>query len=69
MTLLTAPLVHSSSQQSPLDPDHTNNDITINGSLDLCSDLGVDPEDAILLTIMCELQSLSISVTAKMATC
>ena len=67
MTLLTALLVCSSSQHNPLDPDCADDNITIDSTLNLCSDLGVDPKDAILLTIAYELQSLSIRQWKKMS--
>jgi DCN1-like protein 1/2 len=41
-------------------PDRADDDITVDGTLDLCSDLGVDPEDAVLLAVACELQSPSV---------
>lgn len=37
--------------------DRNDDDITVDGTLSLCSDLGVDPEDVILLAIACELKS------------
>ena len=40
--------------------DRADDDITVDGTLDLCSDLGVDPEDVVLLAIACELQSPSV---------
>jgi len=40
--------------------DRVDDDITVDGTLDLCSDLGVDPEDVVLLAIACELQSPSV---------
>ena len=40
---------------SPL--DRNDDDITVDGTLSLCSDLGVDPEDVVLLVIACELKS------------
>jgi DCN1-like protein 1/2 len=32
----------------------------VDGTLDFCSDLGVDPEDVVLLAVACELQSPSV---------
>ncbi|KAF8266045.1 defective in Cullin neddylation protein 1 [Lactarius quietus] len=40
------------------DPDE--DDITVDGTLNLCKDLGVDPEDVVLLAVACELQSPSV---------
>jgi DCN1-like protein 1/2 len=40
--------------------DRADDDITVDGTLDLCSDLGVDPEDVVLLAVACELQSPSV---------
>ena len=37
--------------------DRNDDDITVDGTLSLCSDLGVDPEDVVLLVIACELKS------------
>jgi DCN1-like protein 1/2 len=37
--------------------DRNDDDITVDGTLSLCSDLGVDPEDVVLLAIACELKS------------
>jgi len=37
--------------------DRDDDDITVDGTLDLCSDLGVDPEDVVLLAVAYELQS------------
>jgi DCN1-like protein 1/2 len=43
---------------SKLDSD--DDDITVDGTLSLCKDLGVDPEDVVLLAVACELQSPSV---------
>ena len=40
--------------------DRADDDITVDGTLDLCSDLSVDPEDVVLLAVACELQSPSV---------
>ena len=40
--------------------DADEDDITVDGTLSLCKDLGVDPEDVVLLAIACELQSPSV---------
>lgn len=37
--------------------DRNDDDITVDGTLSLCSDLGVDPEDVVLLAVACELKS------------
>ncbi|KAH9957755.1 defective in Cullin neddylation protein 1 [Russula dissimulans] len=37
--------------------DRADDDITVDGTLNLCSDLGVDPEDVVLLAVAYELQS------------
>ena len=43
--------------QCPTLLDRDDEDITVDGTLDLCSDLGVDPEDVVLLAVAYELQS------------
>jgi DCN1-like protein 1/2 len=40
--------------------DSDDDDITVDGTLSLCKDLGVDPEDVVLLAVACELQSPSV---------
>ena len=40
--------------------DADDEDITVDGTLSLCKDLGVDPEDVVLLAVACELQSPSV---------
>lgn len=40
--------------------DRAEDDITVDGTLNLCGDLGVDPEDVVLLAVACELQSPSV---------
>ena len=40
--------------------DRNDDDITVDGTLSLCSDLGVDPEDVVLLSVACELKSPSV---------
>ena len=40
--------------------DADEDDITVDGTLSLCKDLGVDPEDVVLLAVACELQSPSV---------
>ena len=40
--------------------DGDDEDITMDGTLSLRKDLGVDPENIILLAVACELQSLSV---------
>ncbi|KAH9966382.1 hypothetical protein BGW80DRAFT_736621 [Lactifluus volemus] len=37
--------------------DRDDEDITVDGTLNLCSDLGLDPEDVVLLAVAYELQS------------
>ena len=41
-------------------PDADGEDITVNGTIKLCEDLGVDPEDVVLLAIAYELKSPSM---------
>jgi hypothetical protein len=43
-----------------LKSDADEDDITVDGTLSLCKDLGVDPEDVVLLAVACELQSPSV---------
>jgi DCN1-like protein 1/2 len=40
--------------------DRIDDDITVDGTLNLCSDLGVDPEDVVLLAVACELKSPNV---------
>ncbi|KAH8988344.1 Cullin binding-domain-containing protein [Lactarius akahatsu] len=40
--------------------DADEDDIAVDGTLSLCKDLGVDPEDVVLLAVACELQSPSV---------
>ncbi|KAI0258734.1 Cullin binding-domain-containing protein [Gloeopeniophorella convolvens] len=47
----------------PLESD--GDEITIDGTIRLCSDLGVDPEDVVLLAVACELQSPSVGHWGK----
>ena len=54
---LALDLFHSNSILK-LDPDE--DDITVEGTLSLCKDLGVDPEDVVLLAVACELQSPAV---------
>ena len=37
--------------------DADEDDITVDGTLSLCKDLGLDPEDVVLLAVACELKS------------
>ena len=43
-----------------LEPEGT--DITIDGTIALCEDLGVDPEDVVLLALAFELKSPSMGI-------
>ncbi|KAJ7123697.1 Cullin binding-domain-containing protein [Mycena epipterygia] len=59
-TRAPAPAAASSSKLNTLfdkykDPD--GDEITVDGTLRLCADLGVDPEDVVLLAVACELKS------------
>jgi len=45
--------------------DARDDDITIDGTLDLCSDLKVDPEDVALLAMAYELKSPRIGVWTR----
>ena len=45
---------------SPADKD--SDDITINGTIRLCEDLGVDPEDVVLLAVAFELKSPAMGI-------
>ena len=42
---------------SPMIPDPDGPDITIDGTLNLCKDLAVDPEDVVMLAVAYELKS------------
>ncbi len=44
----------------PLLADADGEDITVDGTIKLCEDLGVDPEDVVLLAVAYELKSPSM---------
>jgi DCN1-like protein 1/2 len=44
----------------PVSSDPEGEDITIDGTIRLCEDLGVDPEDVVLLAVAYELKSPSV---------
>ena len=44
----------------PRATDEDGDDITVDGTIRLCQDLGVDPEDVVLLAVAYELKSPSM---------